>query len=138
MHVLSSPLQILRKLLTQSDILPFSLTTSLLVFHSVSSNRYDLISQIVLRKFVSVILIVVHSVIVKVTPKVLSSVLLSLFINDLATFLPLIVQVSCGNDFPICASFLNVQRATSPVQTALNKLVEWSSKDRLSLSPLKM
>ena len=46
MYVLSSPLRILGKLLTQSSILPFSLSSSVLVYRSVLSHGYDLISHI--------------------------------------------------------------------------------------------
>ena len=69
-HVQSPPLWIFRKLLTRSGILPFPVKSSLCVFRSVLSNRYDLISQIAVRKTTSVIPIVVLSVFEEVFLKV--------------------------------------------------------------------
>ena len=69
---------------------------------------------------------------------VLGPVLFSLYINDLPTFLPTSVKTSLyAADLAIWASSPSVECATSIVQAALNKLVEWSSKWRLHLSPLK-
>ena len=69
---------------------------------------------------------------------VLVPVLFSLYINDLPTFLPTSVKTSFyADDLAIWASSPSVECATSVVQAALNRLVEWSSKWRLSLNPLK-
>ena len=69
---------------------------------------------------------------------VLGPVLFSLYINDLPTFLPTSVKTSLyADDLAIWASSPSVECATSIVQAALNRLVEWSSKWRLSLNPLK-
>ena len=69
---------------------------------------------------------------------VLKPVLFSLYINDLPTFLPTSVKTSLyADDLAIWASSLSVECATSIVQAALNRLVESSSKWRLSLNPLK-
>ena len=69
---------------------------------------------------------------------VLGPVLFSLYINNLPTFLPTSVKTSLyADDLAIWASSPNVECATSTVQAALNRLVEWSSKRRLSLNPLK-
>ena len=110
-----------------------------LVLHSTLSNGYDLISQIDVRKSVPVILIVVLSVFVEVSPKVLFlDQSFYPFINDFPAFLPSSVKVSLYSDnLAVWASFPNVERATAVVQVALNKLVEWSSKWRLPLNPLK-
>ena len=63
---------------------------------------------------------------------VLGPVLFSLYINDLPTFLPTSVKTSLyADDLAIWASSPSVECAT------LNRLVEWSSKWRLSLNPLK-
>ena len=63
---------------------------------------------------------------------------LLLYINDLLTFLPTSVKTSLyADDLAIWASFPSVECATSIVQAALNRLVEWSSKWRLPLNPLK-
>ena len=69
-HVLFSPLWILQKLLTKFGILPFFLNSSLLVFRSALSNGHDLISQIDVRKSKCLIVIVVFSIFVEVSPKV--------------------------------------------------------------------
>ena len=59
-------------------------------------------------------------------------------INDLFTFLPTSVKTSLyADDLAIWASSPSVECATSIVQAALNRLVEWSSKWRLRLNPLK-
>ena len=69
---------------------------------------------------------------------VLGSVLFSLFINDLPTFLPMSVKVSLyADDLAIWASFPSVECAISTVKAALSRLVEWSSMWRLPLKPLK-
>ena len=69
---------------------------------------------------------------------VLGPVLFSLYINDLPTFLPASVKTSLyADDLAIWASSPSVECATAEVQTALNRLVEWSSKWRLPLNPLK-
>ena len=69
---------------------------------------------------------------------VLGPVLFSLFINDLPTFLLTSVKTSLfPDDLGIWASFPSVECATSTVKAALSKLMEWSSKWRLSLNPLK-
>ena len=69
---------------------------------------------------------------------VLGPVLFSLYINDLPTFLPTSVKTSLyADDLAIWASSPSVECATSMVQAALNRLVEWSSKWRLPLNPLK-
>ena len=69
---------------------------------------------------------------------VLGPVLFSLNDNDLPTFLPTSVKTSLyADDLAIWASSPSVECATSTVQAALNRLVEWSSKWRLSLNPLK-
>ena len=69
---------------------------------------------------------------------VLGPVLFSLYINDLPTFLPTSVKTSLyADDLAIWASSPSVECATSIVQAALNRLVEWSSKWRLPLNPLK-
>ena len=69
---------------------------------------------------------------------VLGPVLFSLYINDLPTFLPASVKTSLyADDLAIWASSPSVECATSVVQAALNRLVEWSSKWRLPLNPLK-
>ena len=68
----------------------------------------------------------------------LGPVLFSLYINDLPTFLPASVKTSLyADDLAIWASSPSVECATSVVQAALNRLVEWSSKWRLPLNPLK-
>ena len=65
---------------------------------------------------------------------VLGPVLFSLYINDLTTFLPTSVKTSLYADgLAIWASSPSVECATSIVQAALNRLVEWSSKWRLPL-----
>ena len=69
-HVRSSPLWILRKILTQFGILLSPINSSLWVFHSALSNGYDLISQIAFQKSASVIPIVVLSFFKEVFPKV--------------------------------------------------------------------
>ena len=54
------------------------------------------------------------------------------------TFLPTSVKTSLyADDLAIWASSPSVECATSTVLAALNRLVEWSSKWRLSLNPLK-
>ena len=69
---------------------------------------------------------------------VLRPVLFSLYINDLPTFLPASVKTSLyADDLAIWASSPKVECATAVVQAALNRLVEWSSKWRLPLNPLK-
>ena len=69
---------------------------------------------------------------------VLGPVLFSLYINDLPTFLSTSVKTSLyADDLAIWASSPNVECATSTVQAALNRLVEWSSKRCLPLNPLK-
>ena len=69
---------------------------------------------------------------------VLGPVLFSLYINDLPTFLPASVKTSLyADDLAIWASSPRVESATAVVQAALNRLVEWSSKWRLPLNPLK-
>ena len=69
---------------------------------------------------------------------VLGPVLFSLYINDLPTFLPASVKSSLyADDLAIWASSPSVECATSVVQAVLNRLVEWSSKWRLPLNPLK-
>ena len=69
---------------------------------------------------------------------VLGPVLFSLYINDFPTFLPISVKSSLyADDLAIWASSPSVECATSIVQAALNRLVEWSSKWRLPLNPLK-
>ena len=69
---------------------------------------------------------------------VLGPVLFSLYINYLPTFLPTSVKTSLyADDLAIWASSPSVECATSIVQAALNRLVEWSSKWRLPLNPLK-
>ena len=69
---------------------------------------------------------------------VLGPVLFSLYINDLPTFLPASVKTSLyADDLAIWASSPGVECATAVVQAALNRLVEWSSKWRLPLNPLK-
>ena len=69
-HMLSLPLWILRKLLTQSGILPSTVNSSVCVFCSTLSNGCDLISHIAVRNYAPVIPIVVFSVFEKVFPKV--------------------------------------------------------------------
>ena len=60
---------------------------------------------------------------------VLGPVLFSLYINDLPTFPPRFVKTTLyANDLAIWASSPSVECATSTVQAALNRLVEWSSK----------
>ena len=67
---------------------------------------------------------------------VLGPVLFSLYVNDLPTFLPTSVKTSLyADDLAIWASSPSVEYATSTVQAALNRLVEWSAKWRLN--PLK-
>ena len=67
---------------------------------------------------------------------VLGPVLFSLFINDLPTFLLTSVKTSLfPDDLGIWASFPSVECATSTIKAALSKLMEWSSKWRLSLNP---
>ena len=69
---------------------------------------------------------------------VLGPVLFSLFINDLPTFFPTSVKTSLyADDLAIWASSPSVECTTSTVQAALNRMVEWSSKWRLFLNPLK-
>ena len=69
---------------------------------------------------------------------VLGPILFSLHINDLPSFLPTSVKTSLyADDLAIWASSPNVECATFIVQAALNRLVEWSSKWRLPLNPLK-
>ena len=69
---------------------------------------------------------------------VLEPVLFPLYINNLPTFLPASVKTSLyADDLAIWASSQSVECATSVVQAALNRLVEWSSKWRLPLNPLK-
>ena len=69
---------------------------------------------------------------------VLGPVLFSLFINDLRTFLPTSVKTSLyADDLAIWVSSPSVECATSTVQAALSRLVEWSSMWRLPLNPLK-
>ena len=69
---------------------------------------------------------------------VLGPVLFSLYINDLSTFLPASVKTSLyADDLAIWASSPSVECATAVVQAALNRLVDWSSKWRLPLNPLK-
>ena len=69
---------------------------------------------------------------------VLGPVLFSLYINDLPTFFPASVKTSLyADDLAIWASSPSVECETAVVQAALNKLVEWSSKWRLPLNPLK-
>ena len=69
---------------------------------------------------------------------VLGPVLFSLYINDLPTFLPTSIKTSLyADDLAIWASSPSVECATSVVQAALNRLVEWSSKWHLPLNPLK-
>ena len=99
------------------------------------SNGYDPTSQIAVRKSVSVI----HTVVLSVSEgSILGPVLFSLYINDLPTFLPASVKTSLyADDLAIWASSPSVECATAVVQAALNRLVEWSSKWRLPLNPLK-
>ena len=98
---------------------------------SLLLNGYDPTSQIVVRRSASVIHIVVLSVSEKVFPKVqfldqFSSPYTS--INDLPTFLPTSVKTSLyADDLAIWASSPSVECATSTVQAALNRLVEWFS-----------
>ena len=69
---------------------------------------------------------------------VLRPVLFSLYISDLSTFLPTSVKTSLyADDLAIWVSSPSVECATSTVQAALNRLVEWSSKWCLPLNPLK-
>ena len=69
---------------------------------------------------------------------VLGPVLFSLYISDLPTFLPTSVKTSLyADNLAIWASSPSVECATFTVQAALNRLVEWSSKWRLPLNPLK-
>ena len=69
---------------------------------------------------------------------VLGPVLFSLYINDLPTFLPASVKTSLyADDLAIWASSPSVECATSVVQAALNRLVEWFSQWRLPLNSLK-
>ena len=69
---------------------------------------------------------------------VLGPVLFSLFINNLPTFLPTSIKtLFYADDFAIWASSPSVECATSTVQAALDRLVEWSSKWGLPLNPLK-
>ena len=69
---------------------------------------------------------------------VLGPVLFSLYINDLPAFFLTSVKTSLyADDLAIWASSPSVECATSIVQAALNRLVEWSSKWRLLLNPLK-
>ena len=71
---------------------------------------------------------------------VLGPVLFSLhvYINDLPTFLPTSDKTSLyADNLAIWASSPSVECANSVVQAALNRLVEWSSKWRLPLNPLK-
>ena len=69
---------------------------------------------------------------------VLGPVLFSLYINDLPIFHPTCVKTSFyADDLAIWASSPSVECATSIVQAALNRLVEWSSKWRLPLNPFK-
>ena len=69
---------------------------------------------------------------------VLGPVLLSLYINDLPTFLPTSVKTSLyADDLAIWASSPSVECAISIAQAALNRLVELSSKWCLPLNPLK-
>ena len=68
---------------------------------------------------------------------VLGPVLFSLYINDLPTFLPTSVKTSLyADDLAIWASSPSVECATAAVQTALNRLMEWSLKWRLPLNSL--
>ena len=61
-----------------------------------------------------------------------------LYINNLPTFHPTSVKTSLyADNLAILASFPSVECATSTVQAALNRLMEWSSKWRLPLNPLK-
>ena len=69
---------------------------------------------------------------------VLGPVLFSLYIDDLPTFLPTSVKTFLyADDLAIWASSPSVECATSIVQAALKRLVEWFSKWRLPLNPLK-
>ena len=69
---------------------------------------------------------------------VLGPVLCSLFINDLPTFLSTSVKVSLyAGDLAIWASSPNVEGATSTVQAALYRLVEWSCTWHLPLNLLE-
>ena len=69
---------------------------------------------------------------------VLGPIFFSLYINDLPTFLPTSVKTSLyAYDLAIWVSSPSVECATSIVQAALKRLVEWSSKWRLPLNPLK-
>ena len=68
---------------------------------------------------------------------VIGPVLISLSINDLPAVLPSTVKVSLYPDNLVIGASPNVERAAAAVQTALRKLVEWSSKWRLPLNPLK-
>ena len=85
---------------------------------------------------------------------VLAPVLFSVFINDLPTFLPHLLRLHSMQmtlptqvlsvqllpqsvEFALWASSPSVECATPTVQAALNRLVEWSSKWRLPLNPLK-
>ena len=69
---------------------------------------------------------------------VLGPVLFSLYINELPIFLLTSVKTSLyADDLAIWASSPSVECATSIVQAALNRLLEWSSKWRLPLNPLK-
>ena len=69
---------------------------------------------------------------------VLGPVLFSLYIKDFPTFLPTSVKTSLyADDLAIWVYFPSVECAASIVQAALNRLVEWSSKWRLPLNPLK-
>ena len=69
---------------------------------------------------------------------VLGPVLFSLYINNLPTFLPTFVKTSLyADDLAIWAFSPSVECATSVVQAAFNRLVEWFSKWPLPLNPLK-
>ena len=69
---------------------------------------------------------------------ILKPVFFSLLVSDLPASLPSTVKDSFyADDLAIWAYSPNVEWATAAVQTALNKMVEWSSKWHLTLNPLK-
>ena len=69
---------------------------------------------------------------------VLGPILFSIFTNNLPAFLLSSIKVFLyADNRAIWASFSNVECATTTVQTVLNRLVEWFSKWRLPLGPLK-
>ena len=67
---------------------------------------------------------------------VLGPVFFFLFISNLPTFIPTSVKVSLyADDLAIWSSSASVECATSTMQAALNRLVEWSSAWRLLSIP---